>query len=942
MKKILFGGLGVAILSFAFAVPAMAATITVGNDSSVRATLDTYKNFIVVDTNNPVSVNGWLTSFSYYAANKNSFEFVLVDAGYVVKWISPPITPASVGVQTYSISVPVQAGWNLGVHFDSSGTIPFDYIGLPATYTPNNNGMPVVGVNLTVESTSNRVYSWSGSGTDEQTCSTINLASGTKTQTAGYTETTLANSSAGLSLSSYPPGILNSAVVTEAVIPPWVDPTTDTDFSGTGALWISTAASNNEGNPTADQWRLFQDSFTLPTNAAATPAALAYTADNAAEAYLNGNTISSTPEATYGASSDASTYATVYTTSFLPTAGTNTLDFVVRNLGGNYSSNPTGLLYQATVNYCQPVLPSPPTSVNVHIFKYIDDVQATTNIAGGVKFPMFTSTYQAPFTLGPGGWTGGDVDYEASTGANPLGFSYSANEDTSTSLVSAGPICDGIHPYALVGYTTGDTLFTAQQNPATSTVPIFTNLQGDKYIIVWNKTCAVTPPIKVHILKYLDGVEATAASANSYLFPMTATWKTANLNGGVSTSGNYVLGNSHGGAPDLYGADTASMSVPADYTTSEITDGTSQIVASPESCVPGKYRLDGYQTSAVGFAEAAIQATSTTPANFTGLEGDQYVIVRNITCPTKGSLIVNKITIGGNNTFSFTGDNSIGSFKITTTNNSGYATFSDLTPGTYHVTEVNNPKGWTQTTDSDCSAVTVAAGQVATCTITNTSNKLLGAILGAKLEDKNGDGKLNDGFNRRLAGWTIYIDKNTSGVLDAGDISTVTDSHGNYRFVGLVAGTYVVREEQQKGWIQTYPSSDSYTIVLAAGKVSKKINFGNFKLGIISGIKYNDLNGNGRKDKNEPGLLDWTINLKGPGVNGTTVPTVTDASGNYSFTGLKAGTYTLSEVMQSGWHQTDHPNKVKVQSGSNSTRDDFGNTQKVIRLYDWNNKNHDE
>ncbi len=49
-----------------------------------------------------------------------------------------------------------------------------------------------------------------------------------------------------------------------------------------------------------------------------------------------------------------------------------------------------------------------------------------------------------------------------------------------------------------------------------------------------------------------------------------------------------------------------------------------------------------------------------------------------------------------------------------------------------------------------------------------------------------------------------------------------------------------------------------------------------------------------------PGLQGWCLQLSGP----VSATAVTDASGNYSFTGLPAGTYTLCEVVQSGWHQT--------------------------------------
>lgn len=75
----------------------------------------------------------------------------------------------------------------------------------------------------------------------------------------------------------------------------------------------------------------------------------------------------------------------------------------------------------------------------------------------------------------------------------------------------------------------------------------------------------------------------------------------------------------------------------------------------------------------------------------------------------------------------------------------------------------------------------------------------------------------------------------------------------------------------------------------------------------IQGTKWNDLNGNGVKDTGEASLAGWTIYLD-QNNNGTLdtgeTSTTTDANGNYSFTGLAAGTYTVAEVMQSGWQQT--------------------------------------
>ena len=707
-----------------------------------------------------------------------------------------------------------------------------------------------------------------------------------------------------------------------------------------------------------------------------------------------------------------------------------------------------GFLFDNVSLLSGPIPTPPPSTVSVHIFKYIDGKPATATNANNAAFPMQTSftssnlgsATNAPFTLSPTGWGGTDGPYEASFSNSNPGANYAANEVTGGSVVGAD--CTTGQPFAFSGYSTSTTLAAAAAAVTTTASPSFTNLQSDEYVVVWNKYClptpaittpangstvttaamtevdwtavtdpaggitytyavsnasttnpdgsftstvysqagltsptiptpgtapgvyylqvqakdadgntsawsptvmvtvsnTVTPPpttLQVHVLKYLDGAKAVSVPGN-YLFPMTATWDTANLNGGVSTSGTYTLGSSWGGAANLYGADTAAMQAPADYATNEITndvDATSKVLPIDGTCVPGDYQLVGYTASSTAFDTNPADATPTAPS-FSQVSTDQYVVVFNKTCPTTGSLTIQKNSIGGLSTFKFSGDGGIGSFSITTTGSkTGGAgtsqTFSNLTPGTYHITETTQ-NGWTMT-DNECAAAVVAAGDPVVCIVTNTNNKLLGEIRGTKYEDIDGDGTLKDGDHHRIAGVTIYLDTNNNGVLDSGEPTAITDSHGNYDFVGLAAGTYHVREVVPTGWKETVPASGSYTIVLTAGQVAKNKNFGDFKFGTISGMKFNDLNGNGRKDKNEVGIQGITINLKGP--HGFTASTVTDASGNYTFGNLGSGIYMLSEVVPKGWNQTAHPWPVRILSGTNSKNDNFGNTQHSKNRY---------
>ncbi|MEK7133543.1 MAG: hypothetical protein AAB804_00565 [Patescibacteria group bacterium] len=144
---------------------------------------------------------------------------------------------------------------------------------------------------------------------------------------------------------------------------------------------------------------------------------------------------------------------------------------------------------------------STPVPPEVHIFKYVDGVQATALNANGASFPMLTtfnsSVYglvtDAPFTLSPVPW-GPGIPYEASYIGGAFGDDYATHEVVSGNDVVGASCTDG-EPFALVGYTTGDTLALAQAAPKSTTAPSFTNLQSDKYVIVWNQTCQDPPPL---------------------------------------------------------------------------------------------------------------------------------------------------------------------------------------------------------------------------------------------------------------------------------------------------------------------------------------------------------------------------------------------------------------------------------------------------------------
>jgi hypothetical protein len=100
----------------------------------------------------------------------------------------------------------------------------------------------------------------------------------------------------------------------------------------------------------------------------------------------------------------------------------------------------------------------------------------------------------------------------------------------------------------------------------------------------------------------------------------------------------------------------------------------------------------------------------------------------------------------------------------------------------------------------------------------------------------------------------------------------------------------------------------------------------------ITGVKYEDLNGNGKRDPGEPGLAGWTMRLlyQGKAVASTT----TASDGSYSLQldadhlPIGTGNYQVEEVQQPGWFASQTPGPVNVPLGATNATfsgNDFGN-----------------
>jgi SdrD B-like domain/FG-GAP-like repeat/FG-GAP repeat len=290
--------------------------------------------------------------------------------------------------------------------------------------------------------------------------------------------------------------------------------------------------------------------------------------------------------------------------------------------------------------------------------------------------------------------------------------------------------------------------------------------------------------------------------------------------------------------------------------------------------------------------------------------------------------------------------------------------FRGVAPGTYTVFEI--VPGNTVVTTAPVANFTVALRDVVLGTGTaapgftiipqlNIGNWVRASITGINFNDANQNGVFDAG-EVGVPGFVIYIDTNGDGTLNwtdgngnnvwdpgEGEQWTTTDFTGNYTLsnldppviagaanpayegkAGIIPPTFVLREVNQVGWTQTLPTAANnfqyMTAVTSGGSVTSQ-NFGNFRVGTISGLKFLDANSNGKLDLGENGIANWHfyIDVNNDNIFEPTEPNVfTDASGRFTFVNLTPGTYRVREIQQGGFVQTTPNPADVVLIGSNS------------------------
>jgi len=121
----------------------------------------------------------------------------------------------------------------------------------------------------------------------------------------------------------------------------------------------------------------------------------------------------------------------------------------------------------------------------------------------------------------------------------------------------------------------------------------------------------------------------------------------------------------------------------------------------------------------------------------------------------------------------------------------------------------------------------------------------LGQISGMKWNDYNSDG-VRDLEEPGLSFWRVYADINDNRTWDPGEPYAITNQEGKYT-LDLSSGAYVIAEEQQSGWTQTFPGGNvisrssgdgvTHTVVLGGGGSISGVSFGNHGPAAVMTVK---------------------------------------------------------------------------------------------------------
>jgi protocatechuate 3,4-dioxygenase beta subunit len=338
-------------------------------------------------------------------------------------------------------------------------------------------------------------------------------------------------------------------------------------------------------------------------------------------------------------------------------------------------------------------------------------------------------------------------------------------------------------------------------------------------------------------------------------------------------------------------------------TTTTAADGSYQFT----SVVPGTYTVretdpTGYISTTTNTVPITLPPAGTSTANF----GDQQLgsVSGSVFNDPNGSG-VRDLGEGGLGAVTITLIDATTSAIVATTTTAadGFYSFTGVAPGSYRVQETD-PNGYVSTT-SNLVPISVASGGSPIVTF---GDQALGTVGGTVFDDLNGNG-VQDLGEPGIAGATVkLVDPTTGAVI----VTTTTTASGTYLFTGVTPGTYNIVETDPSGYVST--TVNTLPVSVPAGG-SASAQFGDQRLGTVSGVTFSDLNGNGVQDPGEPGTAGVTVTLINPTTAAVVATMTTGPTGLYTFTNVAPGSYIVQETDPAGVVSTT-PNTVPISLAS--------------------------
>jgi hypothetical protein len=253
-------------------------------------------------------------------------------------------------------------------------------------------------------------------------------------------------------------------------------------------MWSDTEVQN----PTEDEVKVFTKTISL--SGSPTSGILSVAADNSYQIKINGSIVASTTsENNYALFTD-------YDVTSELNYGDNLVEIIVHNFKpvgfeGTAQTNPAGIIYALYVDtkLCPGDTPNNPGKSKIHFAKYIVGSGAANyegegapifnlEIAGGphgdllLSSPSYTNT-SSELTNGNNSVT---VYEEVSEEGNVLPYGASCVPGK----------------YRFAGYGVGSSFGSAAEAATTTDHLVFTNIDSDKYVVVWNELCPEPPVVE--------------------------------------------------------------------------------------------------------------------------------------------------------------------------------------------------------------------------------------------------------------------------------------------------------------------------------------------------------------------------------------------------------------------------------------------------------------